>query len=94
MNCDSLTITSYTFTDYHPQGQTISTGLINISTPPIQDNSFCSISMSCCLEFTVLCQDFDERLLTSHQSEYPCMEDAHLVTMDEETQRNWEEKKR
>jgi hypothetical protein len=90
--------TSYAFTDYRSQGQTISAVLIDIGTPPTGQltpfNIYVALSRSRGRDTIRLLRDFDERLLTSHPSEYLRMEDARLVRMDEETQRNWEEKKR
>ncbi|KIK81359.1 hypothetical protein PAXRUDRAFT_156284, partial [Paxillus rubicundulus Ve08.2h10] len=90
--------TSYAFTDYRSQGQTISTVLIDIGTPPTGQltpfNIYVALSRSCGRDTIRLLRDFDERLLTSHPSEYLRVEDARLARMDEETLRKWEEKKR
>lgn len=90
--------TSYAFTDYRSQGQTISAAVIDIGTPPTgvltPFNLYVSLSRSRGRDTIRLLRDFDERLLTTHPNEYLRIEDARLERMDEETNKQWEENKK
>ena len=90
VTCRQLPLTtSYAFTDYRSQGQTIPAVLVDIGTPPTGQltpfNIYVALSRSRGREAIRLLQDFDERLLTTHPNEYLRMEDARLARMEEET---------
>ncbi|KAI6039236.1 hypothetical protein EDC04DRAFT_2686815 [Pisolithus marmoratus] len=87
---------AYAFTDYRSQGQTIGHAIIDITSPPTGTltpfNIYVSLSRSPRGKANIrLLRDFDEKLLTSHPSEYLRIEDERLVKLDNDTVKWWNE---
>lgn len=84
---------AYAFTDYQSQGQTISNAIINIGSPPCGEltpfSIYVALSRAHGQDNICFLQDFDEKLLISHPSEYLCLEDQQLVELDEATEKWW-----
>ena len=84
---------AYAFTDYHSQGQTIHHAIIDITSPPTGSltpfNIYVALSRCCGRDSIRLLHDFDEKLLTSHLSEYLRVEDERLARLNKETEEWW-----
>jgi ATP-dependent exoDNAse (exonuclease V) alpha subunit len=88
---------AYAFTDYRSQGQTVSNAIIDIAMPPSGGlspfNVYVALSRGHGRENIRLLRDFDEKLLTTHPSEYLRIEDQRIVKLDQITEQWWDSKK-
>lgn len=89
-----LPLTSaYAFTDYRSQGQTIQNAIIDITSLPTENlmpfNIYVALSHCRGREGLCLLCDFDDKLLTSHPSEYLRTEGERLVQLDREINIWW-----
>ena len=89
---------AYSFTDYRSQGQTIQNIIIDIVTPPSGTltpfNIYVTISRARGRNQIRLLQDFDDKLLTKHPSEYLRLEDERLNEFEIKTEEWWQRIKR
>ena len=86
---------AYAFTDYQSQGQTINHDVIvNIAMPPTGTltpfNIYVALSRCHGHEHIQLLQDFDEKLLTMHPSEYLRIEDRRHAELEVESEKWWQ----
>ncbi|KAG2738883.1 hypothetical protein P692DRAFT_20757346 [Suillus brevipes Sb2] len=88
---------AYAFTDYRSQGQTISNAIIDIATPPSGGlspfNVYVALSRGHGRENIRLLRNFDEKLFTTHPSEYLRIEDQRIMKLDQITEQWWDAKK-
>lgn len=88
---------AYAFTDYRSQGQTISNAIIDIAMPPSGGlspfNVYVALSRGHGRDNIRLLRDFDEKLLTTHPSEYLRIEDQRIMKHDRITEEWWNLKK-
>ncbi|SRR6266404_3395225 len=89
---------AYAFTDYRSQGQTIDKAIIDIATPPSGGitafNIYVALSQSRCRgrDGLRLLRDFDEKLFTTHPSQFLQVEDERLEALDKNTKQMWKKK--
>src|SRR6266404_5630665 len=84
---------AYAFTDYRSQGQTIDHAIVDIASPPsgriTPFNIYVALSRCRGRSSLWLLRDFDEKLVTTHPSEFLRTEDARLEKLDGDTERWW-----
>ena len=88
---------AYTFTDYRSQGQSLKPIIVDIGPPPYGRltpfNMYVALSRGTGRESICLLQDFDEKLLQQHPSEFLRLEDLCLQNLNENTKKMWQMKK-
>ncbi|KAI6018986.1 hypothetical protein BKA83DRAFT_4057397 [Pisolithus microcarpus] len=86
---------AYAFTDYHSQGQTIPTVLIDIATPPTRGlnlfNLYVALSQSLGCSTIQLLRNFDDKLFQASHSPELLAEDGRLEELNEKTLVWWKE---
>ncbi|KIJ10060.1 hypothetical protein PAXINDRAFT_157720 [Paxillus involutus ATCC 200175] len=84
---------AYAFTNYRSQGQTICHAIIDIGTSPSGSltpfNIYVALSRCRGRENIQLLQEFDEKLLMNHPSEYLCIKDERLKNLESDTESWW-----